>query len=196
MHEEKIIFGTPLVLYPINDKTLNKELEKLALHQLKTQPLKVLSNEGGKQTHAPDLNHPVLKKFFTTISPFLNQFVSMYDFKNKFKITVSNLWFNLNKKESFNIQHAHGQCDFSCVYWIKYPPNSGRLIFINPDSTREFIHWSTLPVNNYNVFNSAVYKVNPTTMTLGVFPAQLQHYVEPNKSKAGRLSMAFNLLIQ
>ena len=80
MHEEKIIFGTPLVLYPINDKTLNKELEKLALHQLKTQPLKVLSNVGGKQTHAPDLNHPILQKFFNTISPFLDQFVSMYDF--------------------------------------------------------------------------------------------------------------------
>ena len=52
-----LIFGSGIHIENLKDPALNKRLEKLGRKLIKTEPLKIKSNAGGLQAHAPDLNH-------------------------------------------------------------------------------------------------------------------------------------------
>ena len=57
------IFGTGIHKGSLNNPALNKKLEKLGRKLLNSPHLKLKSNAGGLQAHAPDLEHPVLLEF-------------------------------------------------------------------------------------------------------------------------------------
>ena len=54
-------------------------------------------------------------------------------------------------------------------------------------------NWS-LETDEWNAFNSDIWKIEPVPNTLLIFPSLLQHSILKNKSDKNRYSIAFNVL--
>ena len=106
---------------------------------------------------------------------------------------LGNMWANINLPGGYNKPHVHPNALFSGVYYIKTPPNCGRLICQDPRPgiqtcmpTRKKIEipkylWSDVHLQRQE--NRAV-----------IFPAWLWHQVEPNESNDIRISVSFNFI--
>jgi uncharacterized protein (TIGR02466 family) len=103
---------------------------------------------------------------------------------------LKNYWYNINERGSYNIEHAHPQCWFSVVLYLKVPENSGDIVFSRPDTLRHSIFIDTLTEHNQSAFS-----IIPKENSLIIFPSYLRHSVEQNLSNdidADRVSIAFN----
>jgi len=189
-----LIFGSGIHAESLNDPALNKRLEKLGRKLIKTQPWKRASHVGGLQADAPDLNDPVLQDFFKAVSDPLDRFVKHYELDAKYSFNFQSLWFNLNRKGDYNIQHSHGNTDFAATYWIKVPPDSGDIVFVNPNQGRLLLPLTgNHKFKTFNILNSDQYTYKSKVMELCIFPAELQHYVTRNNNKQDRMSLSFNV---
>jgi hypothetical protein len=82
-------------------------------------------------------------------------------------------WFNEMGPGHRTSLHSHEEVDelLSAVYYIQVPQNSGRLVLWEDDTA---------------------HRIEPEEGMLLMFPPQLPHEVEENRSNATRLSVAFN----
>ena len=98
-------------------------------------------------------------------------------------LTLSNMWFNYNYKNCYNVCHTHPGCVVAGVFWIQVPEESPLIVFdcpvchnssvINPDTTRRY---------------------QPSEGTMLMFPAYLPHRVDLNDNDTTRISISFNLV--
>jgi uncharacterized protein (TIGR02466 family) len=149
-----------------------------------------LTNRGGWQSPADFFEQESFTEFKNYI--LNNAFQSLRHFNRK--LEVDNMWININKKGNYNTAHNHPGCYISGVFWVKVPENSGNLVFTNPHSFDQYrlIQSATDWVkNNHNYHHTFEFK--PHEGTLVMFPANLDHKVEPNQSDEDRISIAFNL---
>jgi hypothetical protein len=102
------------------------------------------------------------------IQPFHAQLVEFFK-----DYTITRAWFNVNGPGHSNRRHRHHVGETSAVLYLQVPENSGRIVF-----------------QQGRVFN----RIQPTVGKLLVFPSNLMHEVEENKSQENRISMAFNLV--
>jgi len=192
----EIIFGSGIYTGNLNNRALNKILEKLGRKLINSPHLKLKSNAGGLQAHAPDLEHPVLLEFLKIATVSIQDLVRHYHINEDYSFAFQDLWFNLNRKGDYNMQHSHGNTDFSAAYYIKCAPGSGDLVFSNPNQTRFLLNLSScFNFKEANAINSNTYVLNPKPMDLCIFPAELQHYVTRNNNNEDRLSLSFNVKI-
>ena len=106
---------------------------------------------------------------------------------NEFKITTS--WATeVNEGENSQF-HNHNNCFLSGVIYLKTEKNCGDIIFQDFNSRR--MH---LQVSEENVFNSKVWGYEVNEGDIVIFPSELWHMVETNKSKSVRNSIAFNVV--
>lgn len=82
-------------------------------------------------------------------------------------------WFNDMGPGQLTTRHTHDDDDewLSAVYYVRAPANSGRLVLYDDDQRLA---------------------IEPEEGSLLLFPPDLPHEVEPNRSGARRLSIAFN----
>lgn len=82
-------------------------------------------------------------------------------------------WFNEMGPGHRTSLHSHEEEDelLSAVYYLQVPPDSGRLVLWEADTA---------------------HRIEPEEGMLLMFPPQLPHEVEENRSGAARLSVAFN----
>ena len=106
---------------------------------------------------------------------------------------ISNMWANISPRYAFNRQHNHPHSLWSGVYFVRAKDNAGRVYFRDP--RRE----STIFAPRYEseqrtreCWSEVYYK--PIEGRLILFPAWLEHTVEPNLSNTERISIAFNLV--
>jgi|TARA_B100000131_G_scaffold162261_1_gene156935 uncharacterized protein (TIGR02466 family) len=103
-------------------------------------------------------------------------------------------WKNINEPGNFNTKHYHPRSTLSGVLWIKTPDNSGDILFESP---HEFNRFNELDCytdefkNETNFYNT--YRFSPKEGKMLIFPSDLQHQVNPNKSKEDRISYSFNI---
>lgn len=118
-----------------------------------------------------------------------------------YELAIDNMWANVHPRHAFNRSHVHPNVLWSGVYYVQVPPGAGRIYFTDPrpqalaftaryapDSPRKPLAWAE------------VY-YEPLEGRLLLFPAWLQHEVEPNLAEqdgpAGdRISVSFNLFQQ
>ena len=191
--DTNIIFASPITSTVLSDQKLNKSLITYIKKERK-KPGRVLSNEGGYQTKGANLNHPTIKKFIKVITPSLQQHINSYRFNTARTFEVMDLWFNINGKNHFNYDHCHmgGGCDFSAAYYITVPPNSGNIVFKNPDIGVHTNDMIGLGFKEWNPFNQAHYFFIPKETQLLIFSSALEHLVKPNLSNKERISISFN----
>ena len=181
-----LIFSDSISIDIIKNNELDNWILKNLEHYKKNNQSVTVSNVGGFQS--PEINDPQILKILG------NHIVeSMKDFTEKnMTYRLMNLWINENYKFCYNDYHVHSGSDFSGVYYVKTPKNSGNLVFHRTSS----INYTSL--NNFfsNEDTNQLFYVEPKKGMLVIFPSLLAHSVRPNLSDDSRVSISFNFNIE
>ena len=107
--------------------------------------------------------------------------------------TLGNMWANINPPGGMNQPHIHPNALFSGVYYVKSPPNCGRLKVMDPRPGIQF----TMPIRKPGDPGKDMWRdvnIEPVVGRIIMFPAWLWHSVEENKSNNIRISISFNFI--
>ena len=177
----------------LSDKE-NKQLENYALKLEKNTSSNHISNVGGFQSHKKNPETTIeLKPLYKKLDHCFNEFASHMKYKTKIGAQLDEGWFNINRKDNYNVWHTHPRSDFACCYYIKTPKNSGNIIFKNPIAEER--HANYFEYTNYHCFNSIDYSIKPKESKLLIWPGYMQHMVETSKTNEARISFSLNLKI-
>ena len=93
-------------------------------------------------------------------------------------------------KFAHNSVHNHANSLLSGVYYVKAPPNCGKIFFRDP---REARLMAAPPViqHTYWTFKDVAYE--PVEGRMLIFPSWLLHGVMPNMSDDIRVALSFNI---
>jgi len=106
---------------------------------------------------------------------------------------LGNMWANINQPGGYNRPHIHPNSLFSGVYYIKTPPNCGKLICNDPRPGIQTV----MPVRIKGKPPKHLWRECHLDVKEGriiIFPAWLWHCVEPNESNDIRISVSFNFI--
>ena len=194
--EQHIPFATPIFTVDCNNLKSHQELKDTALSLEKNETGRVISNSGGYQSNTFTTNDPLIYKFWFEILPAVQNVVSLYNLGYNYDTDLDNLWFNVNRKHNYNHTHNHTGTEFSGVYYLEVPENSGNLTFNNPNKAANNILFYGRDFSDYNEFNSLQSHVSPKKGLLVLFPSFLEHNVDMNLSDDPRISLSFNVQIK
>ena len=122
----------------------------------------------------------------------------VYNFAKSLQIDFSkhglkriNSWGNLQKKGNYIKEHRHNNTQFSGVFYLQTPENSGDIIFTTRNATWINSYWEP-SLTGYDDLNSFEKRFRPQQCGIFLFPAHLDHYVTPSHSEEERYSISFN----
>ena len=142
------------------------------------------SNRGGWQSELYDSKNEMFEPLINEIREFCSNLPL-----NIKEIIIPQLWVNVNKRGDWNIIHQHGQYDLSGTYYVKVPKDSGRLVFRDP---RPAAIGNKFMINRFD--NGEIKNVNVMEGMLGIWPAYLDHFVEPSDTDEERISISFDIV--
>lgn len=156
-------------------------IKKSVYEHQKTNESKNHSNVGGYQGHGfknDDLNSIIANS------------VPQQDSK-RIKEVIIDSWVGINKNGDYNEMHSHDPYTgtvLSGTFYVSAPNNCGNLRLYDP----RFDVLSAPDMKYYN--NGNRYQlITPKENLLVMFPAWLNHSVEPNNSNQDRISISFNM---
>ena len=94
----------------------------------------------------------------------------------------------------YNINHVH-EGFISGVYYPQANPDMGGLRLENKNNLKSIL-WHGSNFNKYNTHTAENLIVYPKTGLLVLFPAWLEHGVEPNTINEDRISFSFNTKLE
>jgi uncharacterized protein (TIGR02466 family) len=106
-------------------------------------------------------------------------------------LEITGCWANLNAPGAGHPVHTHPNNYLSGVYYVRIQPGADTINFLDPRPQTAIIH---PPVTALTAENTDQVVVRITSGTLLIFPAWLQHAVDPNRSDRLRVSIGFNLM--
>ena len=145
------------------------------------------SNQGGYQSpdqfyleesFAPYLNR-ISEHLISTIDEYTRDDKSCLHLDD---LKLSNMWFNFNYENCYNVQHTHPGCVLSGVLWVQTPEDQ------------------PITFSCYDEFSRATYEKYTSESLVAkegqllLFPAHLPHRVDINRSKNTRISISFNII--
>jgi len=163
--------------------TFNEDFTSWIQGEMKKESV-VKSNRGGWQSELYDSKNDMFEPLIKEITEFCSHLPL-----NIKEIIIPQLWVNVNKKGNWNIIHQHAQYDLSGTYYVKVPKDSGRLTFRDPRpaaiSNKFFVdRFDKGEFTNVNVMEGL----------LGIWPAYLDHFVEPSNTDEERISISFDII--
>ena len=171
----------------------NKKLTEVILEKEETEPSVLYTNVGG--WHSMD-NCAGQLEFQEVVDHVGETFKIIYqqnNYREGVTYTITNLWANVNRYRDFNKFHFHPNSDWSFSYYVKVPPNSGDIVFVDPKIRRLMRSHAEFCNNLNNPSQQSEFRIFPTDGKLVIFPAWLEHYVEPNGSQEARISISGNI---
>lgn len=102
-------------------------------------------------------------------------------------------WVNISPPGAWNRVHVHPGCHLSGVYYARTPPRCGDIYFRDPRAAATMLR---LPIRQENAFTASEVSMPPEEGRMYVFPAWLEHGVQPNASDSDRVGVSFNVLVQ
>jgi uncharacterized protein (TIGR02466 family) len=143
------------------------------------------SNHGGYQSPDQFFREETFGQYLNRISEHM--FTSLEEYGNGIRVSdhnlyLSNMWFNFNRKDNYNITHTHPGCIVSGVLYVHTPENCGEIVFIDP-----------MAHNSSEIDENISETYTPVEGEMILFPAHLPHRVEPNYSDDLRISVSFNI---
>ena len=149
-----------------------------------------LSNIGGWQSDSVGIEQ-CKSRFIQKI--MIESLTGFQPMSNKTYMKVEG-WTNVNKSGDYNRLHDHPVSELSGVLWIKTPPNSGNLRFVDPQLFSRYKELDSYTEEFKELTNSFMtYNFYPKEGTMLIFPSVLQHEVTENKSSEDRISYSFNI---
>jgi uncharacterized protein (TIGR02466 family) len=106
---------------------------------------------------------------------------------------LGNMWANINPPGGLNMPHVHPNGLFSGVYYVKVPPDCGRLKLYDPRPGVQTMMPTRKPGNPGRDLWRDV-NLDAKVGRIIMFPAWLWHSVEENKSNDIRISVSFNFI--
>ena len=106
---------------------------------------------------------------------------------------LGNMWANINPPGGYNRPHVHPNTLFSGVYYVKTPPNCGKLVCNDPRPGIQTV----MPTRIKGTPPKHLWRDCHLDVKEGriiIFPAWLWHSVEPNESNDIRISVSFNFI--
>ena len=144
------------------------------------------SNVGGWQSEKQTYDSiKYVQPFLDKLILFTNKIYKEFNINKEAELT--DYWFSTNRKGNFNWPHNHPQNFFSAIFYVKFPENSGNLIFERPDPLREW-----LEVHSVNEKNSNSVTFRPKNNDLIIFPSHFKHRVEQSLTDEERITISFN----
>jgi len=181
----ELLFPTPIFQEIISEEDLTGYVKNTQ----QSDPGQIKSNEGGWHSSSYSVPLTEFEKTWEAIETHLNTFHKFLGMSGEVYITT--LWFNVNKKNSWNIPHRHPSSNYSGVYYIKTPENCGDIFFLNPNSSAGWVWPSKKIVEQNNIVGDSV-GLKAQKDNLYLFPSYIQHYVGMNLSDEERISLSFN----
>jgi uncharacterized protein (TIGR02466 family) len=157
------------------------------IYEMAKQPSETISNRGGWQSksyHHDEIEW--MEPFIREAATAVNLLHETYGMDRK--VDNASYWFNINKKGSYNVHHAHPGATFSAVWYLTAPNNCGSIQFHRPD--REVCDW--LEPQHNNPYNFYTWFEEPAVGKMLFFPSYLVHSVEESHSDEDRISVAIN----
>jgi len=196
---KQVLFSESILYTDIEDKHIKKLFLSILKKEKQKNNCMLKSNRGGFQTG----NILDQKLGIFLIKNAGDLIIEHYKFKNNIKLILSNFWINENNKHNYNRSHVHVginsktglNINFSGIYYLEVPKNSGNLYFESNDIVRYSYENLNSNVIDNSDFRQETFFI-PTKNKFIVFPAHLRHGVESNLSNKKRISVAFNFIIQ
>lgn len=108
-------------------------------------------------------------------------------------LVVTGLWVNVNAPGAAHRPHHHPNNFLSGVYYLDVPPGADAILFHDPRPQAQVVR---PPVTALTAENTDQVVVRVSEGTLLLFPAWLQHSVDPNRGARERVSVSMNLMFQ
>ena len=181
----------PTMIYGKDVKLDNQLFANEIIKWSKQEPGLKKTNRNG--WHSPTKMHKI-----PVFQPLVNElFVMMQDvWKEEWldrEPVLGNMWANVNPPGGYNMPHVHPNALFSGVYYIKTPPNSGRLICNDPRPGLQ----TCMPNRIKGQLPKHLWReihLQPQENRAVMFHSWLWHTVEPNMSNENRISISFNFI--
>ena len=183
-------FSTPIYgkVLNIDTKKIVSQLQKYDFHNAGFDDFPGVKEIAGASKRVDVLND---KKFKDLKKVLMNEFYLFTEehmrYINEFKITTS--WFTKSIKGQSSNWHNHNNSMYSAVLYLQTDENSGAISF-NKYENKRF----DLEVQDFNILNSTEWKITPVNGLFLIFPSEIYHKAQENKSDIVRHSLALNFL--
>lgn len=193
------LFATPIFRATCPDwQQVNLNLRRLILEHEKNDPGERHSNVGGWHSK-PDLLMWSAAEIATLKSWMVHAVKAMTKATSGASGEVSgklelHAWANVSRRGAYNKIHSHPGHGWSGTYYVDLGHNdpgasdSGLIEFIDPRVGADMVEIPGAPFGRK-------YRITPEPGMLLLFPAWLQHYVNPFAGDGERISIAFNVNI-
>ena len=181
----------PTIIYAEDFKLDTNQLAQNITQWSKKDPGVTKTNVNGWHSQTNMNTKPEYKPLVDELFRMVHQV-----FKEEFldeRPALGNMWANINPPGGYNKAHVHPNAVFSGVYYVKVPPNSGRLVCQDP---RPGIQ-TCMPTRKKGQPPKHLWRdvhLQPQENRAIIFPAWLWHQVEPNQSNDIRISVSFNFI--
>ena len=184
------LFITPVFKLKIDmDNTeIIKKLYSLKLKDEKGDPK---SNVGGWHSHDNLYTYKEFKNLNADIVRYAQEAFNHMSVNEKCYPVLQSLWGIINPPGSRNNVHTHPHSFMSGVYYMKVPPKSGEIVFLEPKPQSEIL--DAPKNNNPNIHLAHSVSLVPEENNLIFFPSWLQHEVMSNLSDKDRVILSFNI---
>lgn len=176
MHNQQILFGTPVWQYNLNDVISVEDLEK------EGRPYKV--------GNYFDLPGEQIGKLKQTVKEYSDRIAEQYNWNKKPTFMVGRQS-PIFPNES-DTPHGHHHAMMVAVFYLQVPKNSGDILLHDP---RGCVFWKDPQVVNDGPYKScrSYHRITPYPGMLLMFPNYLIHSVETNLSEQMRLSIMMEI---
>ena len=181
----------PTIIYAEDFKLDTNQLAENIIQWSKEDPGVAKTNRNAWHSTTDMQNRPEYRPLIDELFKMVNQ-VFEEEFLTR-GAALGNMWANINPPGGYNQPHVHPNAVFSGVYYVKAPPNSGRLVCQDP---RPGIQ-TCMPDRKKEQVPKHLWRdvrIEPKENRAIMFNSWLLHSVEPNMSNETRISVSYNFI--
>ena len=202
-NKDKVAIGNIHPLFPIivhqfeieDFENIKDDLLEYVYGERENDPKGIWRSNSGGGWHSQNNYHEFENVLNRVLQKNLERYFLNQDiFKSSVDPHIVGLWININGKGNYNIKHMHPECHLSGTLYLKVPENSGEIELLSPN---QFSQWDEMTVYSDQFKDKSncypTYKFPPHEAMIIMFPGNLLHRVNENKSEGERISVAFSI---
>ena len=193
------MFPTPLLRKKWTELDNNSKMKSLFLDIEKKFPMdnnlhltNTYYTSYNKTLDKPLMEYDVMKPFVNFLSDSIQRLNQFMNFDGEHKFKIRDMWFAINRQNSYHESHTHSPAIWSGVYYVQANDKDASLNLYSPTTSDS--NWANNVVNEYNDFTTNQAQFTPETGMLNVFPGYLRHSVDQQKVDQDRIAISFNVV--